>query len=249
MNNPYNAIKLKYFIFLAGLLGAGLRSILYVTGTDEKGLLISGHWAHFAIWILTAAVAVLLAVACGSIVKDAGPGPVSPLSGLGCFPAAAAFLSISLTDFRTAGSYLETAAALLGFASAAALVWIGICRLRGKRPLFVWSAVLCICFALRMVCQYRTWSSDPQLQDYCFIMLSHVALMLTAYYFAEFDAGMGRLRPTWFVGLSAAYLALLGLWGSKEPVFLLCCSLWVLTGLPSLPSRRRSRPVTESRED
>ena len=115
--------KLKYLILLAGLLGAGLRSILYLTGTDAKGLLMSGHWAHPAIWLLTAAVAVILAAACFNIQTDRQPKPVSPLGALGCFSAAAAFIMISLTDYRAALSNLETAAALLGFASAAALVF------------------------------------------------------------------------------------------------------------------------------
>lgn len=243
MNHPRNAIKMKYLILCAGLLGGGLRAILYLTGTDAKGLLVSGHWAHTAIWVLTAGVAALLAGVCFPIAPDAACRKTGPAAALGCFLAAGSFLWISPGNFRAAGNNLETAAALLGFASAAALIWVGVCRLRGSRPPFVCNALVCLCFALRMVCQYRTCSSDPQLQDYCFIMLSHVGLMLTAYHFAGFDAGMGRPRPAWFLGLAAAYFCLVGLWGSPEPVFMLCCALWVLTNLPAPVSRPKSHPA------
>lgn len=248
MTNPRNAIKLKYLILCTGLLCAGLRSILYLTGTDPKGLLVSGHWAHIAVWVLTAAVAGVLTIACIPPKNDDLPRMPAPLGVLGCFPAAAAFIQVSLQDLRIAESRLETAAAVLGFAAAAAFVWVGICRLRRKQPLFLCNGLICLCFALRMVCQYRTWSSDPQLQDYCFITLSHVALMLTAYYFAEFDAGMGRLRPAWFVGLAAAYFSLAGLWNSQEPLLMLCCALWVLTNLPPV-CPRRTHPVPTPEEE
>lgn len=248
MTNPRNATKLKYLILCAGLLGGGLRAILYLTGTDAKGLLISGHWAHTAIWALAAAMGCILTAVCFRIPKDALCRRPGPVGALGCFPAALAFLQISLTGFRMAESRLETASAVLGCAAAAALVWGGICRLRRKPSIFLCNALVCLCFALRMVCQYRTWSSDPQLQDYCFIMLSHVGLMLTAYYFAEFDAGMGRLRPAWFVGLAAAYFSLAGLWNSQEPLLMLCCALWVLTNLPPV-CPRRTHPVPTPEEE
>ena len=246
MTNPANAAKMKYLILFTGLLGAMLRWALYLTGTDGKNLLVSGHWAHYAIWILTAGVILLLAFTCFGIKTGENMrSRTAPVGSLGCFLAAAAFVRISLRDFSAAGSNLETAASLLGFGAALSLGWVGVCRLRRTRPIFLCHGLVCLAFALRMVCQYRIWSSDPQLQDYCFIMLAHVGLMLTSYYLAEFDAGMGRHRPTWFLGLLAAYLSLLCLKGS-EPLFMLCCGLWVLTNLPLLPRRRPAAIAKET---
>ena len=48
--------QLKYGTLGAGLLGLLLRVLLYSTGIDRRGLLISGHWAQIALWLLTAAV-------------------------------------------------------------------------------------------------------------------------------------------------------------------------------------------------
>ena len=251
--NPVNAKNLKILLPAAGALGALLRCILYLTGTDEKGLLVTGHWACISIWILTAAAAAVLSLGC---FKLRGPDeyrdcfPASFFGCLGTFAAATAFLLTAVPDWRNALSPLETAAAALSFGSAAALVYVGICRFRGDQPRFFAHTIVCISFALRMVCQYRVWSADPQLQNYCFYMAAHVCLMLTAYQFAAFDTGMGSHRALWFFGLASVYFCLLCLWNGTSPMLMLCCAVWVLTNLTELTVRpRRVRPALKLDED
>lgn len=237
---------LKYGVLGAGLLGALLRMLLYTTGTDEKGLLVTGHWAHITIWVLTFAVTGVLILCCRKI---EGPEkyedcfPTSAGGAAGAFLCAIGFLLTALSGIRQISSTLDIAAAVMGFISAAALACIGICRLFRIKPLFLCHAIVCVCFALRMVCQYRVWSSDPQLQDYCFYMAGHVGLMLTSYHLAAFDAGLGRHRILWFLGLASAYLSLLCLYGSQNSLFMLVCAIWVLSNLTNLTVRpRRVRP-------
>lgn len=248
-----NAKQLKIIIPAAGLLGALLRCILYLTGTDEKGLLVTGHWAHIAIWLLTAAAAGALILGC---VKLRGPEeyadcyPASYLGCGGCFAAAAAFLLTALPEWNAARTPLDSAAAGLSLAAAGCLVYTGICRLHQRKPHCFAHCVVCICFAVRMVCQYRVWSSDPQLLDYCFYMAAHVGLMLTAYHLAAFDAGMGSHRMLWLFGLSTVYFCLLCLWGGSHSLLMLCGAVWVLTNLTELKVRRRRvRPVLKLEEE
>lgn len=247
MTVSINPKHLKTAVPAAGLLGALLRCILYLTGTDEKGLLVTGHWAHIAIWVLTAALGVILIFGC---LKLRGPEeykdayPPSLFGALGCFAAALAFLLTALPEWKAALSPLESAAAAMSFVSAGALCYVGICRFRGIRSRCLAHGVVCICFALRMVCQYRIWSADPQLQNYCFYMAAHVTLMLTAYQLAAFDAGIGVHRSLWFLGLGAVYFCLLCLWGGQDTLLMVCSALWVLTNLTQLSCRpRRVRPA------
>lgn len=245
--------QLKILIPGAGLLGALLRTLLYTTGTDEKGLLITGHWAHIAVWMLTALVAAVLLPACRKIQGPERYGdcyPVSVSGAAGSFLCAIGFLSAGLAGWGTAASSLDFAVVILSFLSAAALVFAGFCRLTRRQPVFLCHAVVCVCFALRMVCQYRQWSSDPQLQDYCFYMAAHVCLMLTAYHMAAFDAGAGHHRTLWCLGLAACYFCLLSIWGSRDPLFMVLCALWALTGLTSLTLQpRRVRPEMKLEEE
>ena len=101
-----------------------------------------------------------------------------------------------------------------------------------------------------MVSRYQMWSSDPQLQDYCFYLTAYVALMLTAYHHAAFDAGMGSHKLLWFFSLAAMYLCCLSLKGNADTVLLLGCGVWAFTNLTHLTVRpRRQRPALDLSED
>lgn len=238
---------LKYLVLGAGGLGLALRIALYATGTDEKGLLVTGHWAHIALWILTALTAAAIFLFTKPI---EGPKdyrdchPVSYAAGLGSFAAVAGILITTISEMATPPSTIELVVRIVSFAAMAAFALIGLCRLMGARPSFLLHALVCFYFALRMVWQYQLWSSDPQLQDYCFYLTAYVALMLTAYHHAAFDAGLGKHRYLWLLTLAAVYLCCLSLKGTRDTLLMLTCGIWAFTNLTSLTVRpRRQRPA------
>lgn len=253
MEHKSNQVKLKALILCAGLLGAALRAVLYTTGIDEKGLLVTGHWAHTAVLVLTLLVSGVLIFCCRNIrgpesSRDSYPASLVP--ALGALVGAAGFCMAGLSGLKEASFLLDRVTAWLCIGSAAALVYAAGCRFAGRLPFFGAHTLVCVTFALRMVCQYRLWSSDPQLQDYVFFMLAHVGLMLTAYHLSAFDAGMGHHRTLWFLGLGSSYLSLLCLYGCKNRLFMLCCGLWALMSLSNLtPRQRRIRPAMENTEE
>jgi len=230
--------RIKLLLLSAGALGLLLRVLLFAAGTDEKGLLISGHWAQICIWLLTAAVALglfLLLRKCSGPEHYPAAFPGSIFSAAGCILAGCA---IVLSGAPTAAQgKLALAELVLRFAAAGALLALGFFRFTGRRPSFLLHGAVCLYLALRMICQYRLWSSDPQLQNYCFSLGSYVALMLTAYQFAAFDEGIGNHRTLWLCGLSAVYLCMLALVGS-EPLLMLCCGIWVFTNLSRLSEKK-----------
>lgn len=239
--------KLKILILGMGAAGFLLRVLLYTTGIDEKGLLVTNHWSAVALWILTAAAAAALILLTRPIQgpqRYADAYPVSTPGGFGCFAAGAAFLISSIGSISECFTKLDTAVTVLGFVSAAAMVAVGLCRMLGAKPFFLFHGVVCVYLALRMVGQYQHWSSDPELLDYCFYMGSNVALMLSCYHLAAFDAGMGNHRSLWLSGLCAVYLCCLALIGGREPLFTALCGGWIFTNLTNLTVRpRRRRPA------
>ena len=239
--------KLKILILAMGAVGFLLRVLLYTTGIDEKGLLLTNHWSAIAQWILTAAAAAALILLTRSIQgsqRYADAYPVSNPGGFGCFAAGAAFLISSIGSISECFTNLDTAVMVLGFVSAAAMVAVGLCRLLGAKPFFLFHGVVCLYLALRMVGQYRHWSSDPELLDYCFYMGANVALMLSSYQLAAFDSGLGNHRKLWLSGLCAVYLCCLALIGGREPLFTALCGGWIFTNLTNLTVRpRRRRPA------
>lgn len=237
---------LKYVILGAGMLGFALRAALYATGIDGRNLLIRDHWAGICLWALTAAVAVAIIAFTRKLEGPEDYSKAQPVSFSGAVGAFAAAFGIGITtvwEFAEFYSRLHLIVWILGLCATVALVLVGICRLLGNRPAFPLHTIVCIYFALRMVCQYQYWSADPQLLDYCFYLCAYVTLMLTGYHHAAFDAGIGKHRPLWRLSLASVYLCCLSPNGSLDTLLLLCCGVWAFTNLTCLQVRpRRQRP-------
>ena len=247
MTQAVKSKQLKYLILAAGLLGFLLRTVLYRSGVDAKGLLIPDHWANISVWLLTATVAPVLAVFCRQLrgsTKYEDCLPPSVPGAVGCILAAAGFF---LTESPAFGNVrMDLILMVLRFGSAAALLVLGFFRFTGRKPSFLLHCVVCAYLALYMVCQYRIWSADPQLQNYAFYLGACVALVLTAYQMAAMDAGFGSHAALWACGLSTLYLAITALAASPRKMFLLCAVIWVLTNLSQIqqPRRNRTNPAT-----
>lgn len=240
---------LKFLIPAAGLLGFGLRKILYTTGIDGRGLLVRNHPAAIALWILTAAVAVVLLLFC---LRLQGPElykqsyPASFGGCIGCFAAAAGIVLTMWPEFARFPSPVDIVSRALGLAAAVAFLCVGICRLLRLKPYFLLQAVICIYLTLRMITRYRALSSEPQLMDYCFYLTAYVALMLASYHHAAFDASMGSHRALWIFSLGAVYLGCVSLSGAQDLPLFAGCALWALTNLTDLnPRKYRRRAAME----
>lgn len=234
MKNPVQANTLKYLIPGAGGLGLVLRILLYATGVDGRGLLVRGHWAATGLTVLTLAVLALVFLSTRANAETASQNvayPVSVTAAMGAFAAMIGISIVTVTEFAEFSTRMHLIVWVLGVLSTVSMGGIGFCRLRGKKPSFLLSAVICLYFALRMVSRYQRWSADPQLQDYCFYLMAYVALMLTAYQHAAFDADMGNHRGLWFCSLMAVYLCCVSLRGTADTLLLLGCGFWAFSNL------------------
>lgn len=227
---------IKVATLAAGGLGLTLRSILFATGLDHKDLLVTGHWAGTAVWLLTAAVIGLIFF---TTKMCAGPEsfdeafPASSFRASGALVAACGFL---LTSIPATGMF-ALAEPVLRILAAAALAVVAFCRFRGKQPSLLLHSAVCLYLALRMICLYQFWSADPQLQYYAFYLGAHVALMLFAYQLAAFDANSGNHRSLWGWGLGAMYLCLTAIPACQDAFFLICCAFWMLSSLTPVSTR------------
>ena len=205
MKNHLKTESLPCLILGLGGAGCAVRLCLYLFGTDEKGLLISWHPLALLLWLLTAAVAVL-------ILWSAFRLPVRPLTGPKGLAAVAdlalAAGILAAFFFVDAASPLEMVCKILGVAAEAAMVWSGLCHLRSREPSFLATGLASLFFALCMVNAYRFWSGEPQLQDVVFNAAGLMLLALAAYYQAARLAGMGNEKARRAAALGAAFVCL-----------------------------------------
>lgn len=240
--------QMKLLIPAAGILGLTLRATLYAIGVDEKGLLVTGHWTNVGTWLLNAAVALVLFLWCRNLANKAGHQKAFPASLISAAGSILAGVAFGLSSTPEAPSQAMTNVLfVLRLGAAVGLCYVGFCRLSGKKPFFLFHFLVCLYLALQLICLYRRWSADPQLQNYCFFLGAHVALMFTAYHMAAFDAGLGNHRHLWGSGLAAVYLCLLAIPSSGESFFLICCAIWVLSNLsrPVIQKANPNHPITQ----
>lgn len=238
---------------IAGAAGMLARLGLYATGFDDRGLLVENHPLYILCWVIAAAAGVFLAV---SLRKLDGSNsyrdnfPASATGAVGCFAAAGWLLINAFSLLDQATGKIDMVRVVLAFAAVPCLAFTGYCRLKGKRPSFLFHGVVCLYCAAELLLHCHAWSGNPQIPDYCFQLFACIFLTLTAYQHAAFDAGLGRRRMQVFCSLMAAMLCLISLAGPGESYFYFGGAVWSITNLcPFDPPARRHRPEPEQPEE
>lgn len=239
MKKYFNSIFLPWFILVAGGMGLMLRFWLLADGFDDKGLMISGHPAEWLLWLLTVLTLILLTIGCLPLVqadKYCFNFPPSPAGALGEIVAAAGIIALSIFSFNSQMDIFSMISFLFGLICVPVLVICAWCRLKGKQPIFYLHGIVCVFWMLRLIVQYRVWSPDPQLQDYCFQLLATVFLMLSTYQRTVFDANYGDRRRYAIFHLAALFFCCLSIPGCQDWPLYLGWSVYAATNLCSLIS-------------
>ena len=225
---------LPVMMLLFGCIAMSLRRQLYMTGLDEKGLLPRGTTQELLLLALTAAAACILFLAmkkdCGSsrYEDNYSSGKIAALGHW--FFALAIYRTMEYGHLPVMIGPIGTACQILGIAAPVCLVLAGFTRLLGRKPFFLLHVVVSLFFIIHVVNSYQTWSSDPQMQNYLFGLLSSLALALFAHYTAAIEAGCGSRKMVLGIGLAAVYLCLAEFAQSPAPLLYLGGMIWALTG-------------------
>lgn len=245
MRKYFSPTKLPIFAAGAGLLGMLLRFWLLADGIDRDGLLICTHPANIIGWILTALAVGLIFFGTRRLLSAAKYEFNFPASGIGGIAIALGALGILVCAITTLGSKqdaLALACGILGLICAIILGYTAWCRWKGKRYSVVFHGMVCLFFMIFLLCRYRSWSANPQLQDYCFQLLGGVCLLIGTYHRTCFDGNTGNRRSLSLFRLLAVYFCLLAIPGTKDWFFYLTGALWSLGDLCSLVPMPSHRP-------
>lgn len=226
--------SLPWAVALLGIVGCALRGSLYARFIDPRNLLPRMHpvtLVLLALTVLTAVLVVLTVRRCTGSEGYRDNFQSSLPAALGHILLGAGILLTVLLPQNMLPGLMGKMWKVAGVASALLLCYAGFARVLGKKPFFLSYVVTSVFFALHLVYHYRTWCSDPQLQNYFFAFTAGLGLMVFAYYQAAVCVGFGNRRMLLGTGLMTVYLCLAAIPNAENLYLYLGGALWTLTGL------------------
>lgn len=243
----------------AGLAGFILRMLMLSLGYDQLGVQISGHWTYISLWALslvTLAGLAFLSTGMGNRRSAAENLPASLPAAIGSGIAGGLLFVQCLIELLGQSEPLDIfdlVVRVLGLVAGGLIVFGGYLRRTGRASAPAGMAIT-LFFALRLVSQFRGWSSDPMLGDYGFSLLACICTMLAAYYLAGFPLNEGRRRLCIFFSMAAVFFSCICLADPEGWIMSLSVILWLLTGgctlsRPRPPRRRPGNLPAEENHD
>lgn len=228
------------FLSVVGIL---LRFWIGSAGTDQSGLVITGHPSVIVTMVLLIGFGAMLAVFAIFMDKTPTAPGKSAVGAVGCYIGAVGLLITAVTelnsmstmqDERSVSMMAALLSVLFGFGAVAVMVLMGNCRKQGK-TLGIWAYVIVVLyFVFHLLQQYRVWTRMPQLTGYLFPMLASISLMLTTYHRACKDLGQPVQWQYFVCSQAALFFSVLSIGGTSW-VFYITMSAWML--LDSLPGK------------
>lgn len=217
-----------------GLVGAGCRFLLYALGMDEKGLLVPGHPAAIALWVVTAA-AVLAAVLAAMTFREDNKAPDETCrsipEALGTAVMALGVLSTLLLPENNGIATLLRLHRILSVLAFFCLLAAAVFRLMGKPVPFGCYAGAAVFFFVHVVTRYRAWSGNPQMADYLHALGAGLCLSLVSYYETALVVGLGGRRQRFALGILGIFCCVAAAARGEYPALHLCGAVWILSVL------------------
>ena len=227
-----------------GLLGMAAMWAQFAFGTDERGLLIPLHPSALAVGLLSVITAAALLLILRKMEDTAGYRrlfPESRLAALGTLCAAIGILATAAESLTAMNEPVRVVSGLLKIVAGVALIYLAWCRWNNTRGSFLaWAAVTAY-MLLRIMFEYRSWSTQPELLRFLFPLLASVSMALAMYQRTAFCVKMGSRSRFLFFSQFGAFCCLLALPATPAP-FYAGMAVWAMTDRCSLKIVKTKAP-------
>lgn len=210
----------------------------HLATVDNKGLLASGHIAGILAGVLTLLIPAVLAWR--SVVlprENTCRFPASVIAAVGYGAAALGICYTAVSLLLHQPNNLVMIAGFVGIVASVALILLATVRFQGLRGNVLYHGAVCLFFMLLLICQYQSWSSEPQLQLYGCSLLATVCLMISAYHRGCFEIKLGQLRMFTFFRTASIFFCLAAIPGSDFWLLYLTGAVWSLADLLNLTQK------------
>jgi len=192
MEKRLGRIPVIVLTIMAAVVTSILRYVQLKSALDHTGKIMAGAGKGPLTWICLA-FAVLAVVYCFFLQKRErmqSKGKTSVVITL-----VAAFLMALGSAVRC---NVHMLLALGGFVAAICWVAVALIRRQEATPSAALLMLPALHFALELIVEFRGWSRDPLILDYCFDLFALICVMCATYHLAGFSFGKGKRRLTVF---------------------------------------------------
>lgn len=168
----------------------------------------------WALGVLSAVVVAALALLSSTLKKRSdyrsafsSEAPVLAVSAA----AAALVLAGSLMALLAQPYGIQLILGFFGIAAALCFAATAILRYRGTVPSAGLHMVPCIYLVVKLILDFKHWSVDPAVLDYCFALFAAIAAMCAVFHLGGFCYGKGRRRLSIFWCLTAVFFSAVSL--------------------------------------
>ena len=195
----------RIFVFLPFLVGAAAGAAVRLwqlrSAFDGDGLVISGSPSTWVLGILCAALTVLALILARRLTPRSGyeesfssETPEMILS----LVAAALLLAGCCLELLSSPGGLNLLVQFLGIASALCIGVVARQRYMGVVPKTVFHLLPCLYLVVRLIVDFKQWSVDPAVLDYCYTLFASISAMCAVFHLGGFCFSQGRRRTTVF---------------------------------------------------
>ena len=229
--------KALLIALVCGSIGFLLNMVVVLSGYDSQNLPKRGFFPAIVLpWFAVAAS--LIPVALFFKVKGARKYlhtfTASVSAALGVFLLAACLAISGIVGLTHSPKGLTLWLHIMGIVSGLALVPWGLCRLSGKRPVWLCWAAVSVYLVLLLIGSYPLWSRQADLNRFLYQLLAGVSLMITAYQQSAADAGVGNLKEYLVLSLMCVTLCPMAIMGSSQWFLYGCFLIYHVLNLLSL---------------
>ncbi len=204
MKQRFNPMPLVLFSLLSGLVGLGLQLWQKQAAVDPEGLLIPGHPSSYLLLGLSVCVLLILFYIATGVPRDMRYSELAKgqkYTTAGCIFGVA---GIAATLLLSAVS--GTIAALC--IAAAVTLLLQVYGQKNKSIRFWAGCGTVFSLVILALTQYPVWCVETQTQNYAYLLLAVLSLLLAAYHRAEGELGVSHCKRMVFFHCAAIYFGI-----------------------------------------
>ena len=171
-----------------------------------------------------------------------------PLLAVSCVAAAILLLS-SILRLTAMTQKLDLLVAFGGVITAACWAGTAMSRYQAKRAHGVLMLLPAVFYVVDLVLQFRLWTRDPIILDYCYDLLALICTMCALFHLGGYSFDQGNRRVTTFFTMCGVFFNAAAMAGAPVAVMLgyFAAALWLLVNLWLLlrPASQRVKTAEE----